>query len=139
MTRNVESFTTALLRKAYTLAIKLMENEASRLDSLTREVEDSPVKRAIMCNLNIAKSCYEKCALNLEQIAIRCGIADDRFYNDNSGIALDCDSFDSLYLAMDLLLDETEVYDDPDTVNENIMAYIDFLVENKRMLDFLRG
>lgn len=138
MTRNVESFTTALLRKAYTLAIKLMENEASRLDSLTREVEDSPVKRAIMCNLNIAKSCYEKCALNLEQIALRSGIADDKFYNDNRGIALDCDSFDSLYLAMDLLLDETEEYD-PDIVDENIIRYRDFLVENKRMLDFLRG
>lgn len=139
MTRNVESFATALLRKAYTLAIKLMENEASRLDSFTREAKDSPAMRAIVCNLNIAKSCYEKCALNLEQIAIRCGIADDRFYNDNSGIAFDCDSFDSLYLAIDLLLDETEVYDDPDIVNENITAYIDFLVENKRMLDFLRG
>ena len=139
MTRNVESFATALLRKAYTLAIKLMENEASRLDSFTREAKDSPAMRAIVCNLNIAKSCYEKCALNLEQIAIRSGIADDRFYNDNRGIALDCDSFDNLYLAMDLLLDEAEVYDDPDIVNENIMAYVDFLVENKRMLDFLRG
>ena len=139
MTRNVESFATALLRKAYTLAIKLMENEASRLDSFTKEAKDSPAMRAIVCNLNIAKSCYEKCALNLEQIAIRSGIADDKFYNDNRGIALDCDSFDNLYLAMDLLLDEAEVYDDPDIVNENIMAYVDFLVENKRMLDFLRG
>ena len=139
MTRNVESFATALLRKAYTLAIKLMENESSRLDSFTKEAKDSPAMRAIVCNLNIAKSCYEKCALNLEQIAIRSGIADDKFYNDNRGIALDCDSFDNLYLAMDLLLDEAEVYDDPDIVNENIMAYVDFLVENKRMLDFLRG
>lgn len=139
MTKNVESFATALLRKAYTLAIKLMEDSANQLYALNREVEDCPTRRAIACNLNIAKSCYEKCALNLEQIAMRSGIADDKFYNDNRGIALDCDSFDNLYLAMDLLLDEAEVYDDPDIVNENIMAYIDFLVENKRMLDFLRG
>ena len=128
MTRNTENFATAFLRKAYTLAIKLMENEASRLDSFTREAKDSPAMRAIVCNLNIAKSCYEKCALNLEQIAIRSGIADDRFYNDNRGIALDCDSFDNLYSAMNILLEET---DDKDSR--------DYLVENVRMLDFLRG
>ena len=128
MTRNTENFATALLRKAYTLAIKLMENESSRLDSFTKEAKDSPAMRAIVCNLNIAKSCYEKCALNLEQIAIRSGIADDKFYNDNRGIALDCDSFDNLYSAMNILLEET---DDKDSR--------DYLVENVRMLDFLRG
>lgn len=128
MTRNAENFATILLRKAYTLATKLMEDEASRLDSLTRELKDSPLKRAIVCNLNIAKSCYEKCALNLEQIALSMEVADDRFYNDNRGIALDCDSDDSLYSAMNILLEEIEDEDCRDC-----------LVENKRMLDFLRG
>lgn len=128
MTRNVESFATILLRKAYTLATMLMEDEANRLDSLTREVEDSPVKRAIMCNLNIAKSCYEKCALNLEQIALRMEVADDRFYNGNRDLFLDYDSDDSLYSAMNILLEEIEDEDCRDC-----------LMENKRMLDFLRG
>ena len=128
MTRNVESFATILLRKAYTLATMLMEDETSRLDRLTREIEDSPIKKAIVCNLNIAKSCYEKCALNLEQIALRMEVADDRFYNGNRDLFLDYDSDDSLYSAMNILLEEIEDEDCRDC-----------LIENKRMLDFLRG
>lgn len=128
MTKNVENFATILLRKAYTLATMLMEDEASRLDSLTREVEDSPVKRAIMCNLNIAKSCYEKCALNLEQIALRMEVADNRFYNGNRDLFLDYDSDDSLYSAINILIEEIEDEDCRDC-----------LIENIRILDFLRG
>lgn len=128
MTRNTENFATILLRKAYTLATMLMNDNATSLASLEKYEEDGAAMEAILCCLNIAKSCYKMCALNLEQIAIRKGVADDRFYNDNRGIALDCDSCDNLYSAMNILLEET---DDKDSR--------DYLVENVRMLDFLRG
>lgn len=128
MTRK-EKFTTIILRSAYTLATELMNNHASVFDDFTKRAGDSPAESIIACNLNIAVSCYAKCVLNLEQVAIREGIADDNFYNGNSNKGLECDIlFDKLYSATNILLEETD--------DENCR---DFLEENMRILDFLRG
>ena len=128
MTRK-ERFTTIVLRSAYALATELMKNHADVFNDMAKRAGDSPAESIIACNLSIAVSCYGKCVLNLEQVAIREEVADDKFYNGNSNKGLECDIlFDRLYSATNVLLEETN--------DENCR---DFLEENIRILDFLRG